>query len=163
MVKVTTALGTCSSNAHLRMQFCTHRKKCCWTYMHANKLAFICTSPVFTCQSPPSLVCISSVLVTHMTMCHRSWCYWSGSASPHWAQNMSYVACLMFGIASQHRLLALLAPATTKPDHALNRASSVTLNSHLSRVCWTTDAESPRMTCCQSASNRFPQTVWCPS
>ena len=114
MVKVTTALGACSSDAHLRMQFCTHRKKCCWTYMHANKLAFICISPVITCQSPPSLICISSVLVTHMTMCLRSWCYWSGSASPHWAQNMSYVACLMFGIASQHRLLALLAPTTTK-------------------------------------------------
>ncbi len=44
----------------------------------------------------------------------------------------------MFGIASQHCLLALLAPQQPMADHALTKASSDMLKSHLSRVCWTT-------------------------
>ncbi len=43
---------------------------------------------------------------------------------------MAFIACLMFGIAPQHRLFALLAPQQPTPDHALNRASSVTLLCH---------------------------------
>ena len=112
-----------------------------------------------------AVTCISSVLVTHMAMCHRSWCYWFVSASSHradWPNNMTCIAYLMLSIAPQHCIFALLAPQQPRADHALNKASSVTLNC-LCRVYWTTHVESLPRTCCRSASSRFPQTIWCPS